>query len=108
MYNFATLLTLASVATTTLAATSKPKHYRLKTEVKPHQRGKGAYNDLYVVSYHTGAGLSDATFVKNASDSAVGYLNATSSSTDKAPDNVQAFELNGSEVPGYGENEDSI
>jgi len=95
MYNFSTLLTLASVATTALATSSEPKHYRLKSEVKPHQRGKGSYNDLYLITYHTGAGLNDATFVKNSSNAAVGYLNGTST------DSVQSFELSGSEVPWY-------
>jgi hypothetical protein len=95
MYNFTSLLTLASVATTALATSSEPTHYRLKTEVKPHQRGKGNYNNLYLTTYHTGAGLNDATFIKNSSNPAVGYLNGTSA------DNVQSFELSGSETPWY-------
>jgi len=96
MYNFVVLLTLASVATTTLAAADGRRQYRLKTEVKAHQRGKSSYSDLYVVPYHTGAGLNDATFVKNESAAAVGYLNGTSNERL-----VQAFELPGSETPWY-------
>jgi hypothetical protein len=101
MYNFNTLLTLASLATTALATSSEPTHYRLKTEVKPHQRGKGSYNNLYLTTYHTGAGLNDATFVKNSSDAAVGYLNGTSTSTAKAPDNAQLFDLSSNTSPWY-------
>ena len=101
MYNFYTLLTLASVATTALATSSEPTHYRLKTEVKPHQRGKGSYKNLYLTTYHTGAGLNDATFVKNSSDAAVGYLNGTSTSTAKAPDNAQLFDLSSNTSPWY-------
>jgi hypothetical protein len=101
MYNFSTLLTLASVAITALATSSQPTHYRLKTEVKPHQRGKGSYNNLYLTTYHTGAGLNDATFVKNSSNAAVGYLNETNTSTDKAPDHAQLFELSSSNTPWY-------
>jgi hypothetical protein len=93
MYNFSTLLTLASVTTTALATSSEPQHYRLVTKVKPHQRAKISYNNLYVTTYHTGAGLNDATFVKNQSAAAVGYLNGTGT------DNVQSFELPGSETP---------
>jgi hypothetical protein len=95
MYTFSTLLTLASVATTALAASTESQHYRLVTEVKPHQRAKSSYNSLYVTTYHTGAGLNDATFVKNQSNAAVGYLNGTGT------DNVQSFELSGSETPWY-------
>jgi hypothetical protein len=93
MYNFSTLLALASIATTALA-TAESQHYRLVTEVKPHQRSKSSYNTLYVQAYHTGAGLNDATFIKNQSDAAVGYLNGTGNS------NVQSFEFPGSEIPG--------
>jgi hypothetical protein len=95
MHTFSTLLTLASIATTALAASSESQHYRLVTEAKPHQRAKSGYNSLYVTTYHTGAGLNDATFVKNQSNAAVGYLNGTGT------DDVQSFELPGSETPWY-------
>jgi len=95
MYNFSTLLTLASVAITALATSSEPQHYRLFTQVKPHQRAKISYNNLYLTTGNTGAGLSDATFVKNRSAAAVGYLNGTGT------DNVQSFELPCSETPWY-------
>jgi len=39
-------------------------YYYFKTQVKDYQ--PAAYDDLYLVAYHTGAGLSDATFVKGA------------------------------------------
>ena len=101
MHTFSTLLTLASIATTALAASSESQHYRLVTEVKSHQRAKSSYNSLYVTTYHTGAGLNDATFVKNQSNAAVGYLNGTSTSTAKAPDNAQLFDLSSNTSPWY-------
>ena len=44
------------------------------------------------------AGLGDATFVRNASVAAAGFLNATNTSTAEAPDYVQEFDL-GTEFP---------
>lgn len=39
-------------------------YYYFKTQVQAAQ--PPAYNNLYLTAYHTGAGLSDATFVRNA------------------------------------------
>jgi hypothetical protein len=54
----------------------------------------------YVISHHTGAGLSDATFVRNASEAATGFLNATNTSTPNAPNYIQEFDF-GTEFPWY-------
>jgi hypothetical protein len=52
-------------------------YYYFKTSVKADQ--PTAYNNLYLVAYHTGAGLSDATFVKDAPlESHRGWFNGTS------------------------------
>lgn len=53
------------------------QEYRLKTDLKPGQRGKQRFNNLYIEAYHTGAGLSDAVMVKNATQYIVGFLNGT-------------------------------
>jgi len=52
----------------------------------------------YVTSYHTGAGLGDATFVRNASTAAAGFLNATNTSAAEGPNYVQEFDL-GTQFP---------
>lgn len=94
MYGLSNLVVLATMASTALAAASnETREYRLKTEVKPHQRNKRFYDNLYLYSYHTGAGLGDATFDRNSSAGIVGTLNATNTSTANAPDYVQQFDL---------------
>jgi hypothetical protein len=55
----------------------------------------------YLISHHTGAGLSDATFVRNASEAATGFLNATNTSTPNAPNYIQEFDF-GTDYPWYG------
>lgn len=97
---FSSLAVLASIASTAFAQLNDTGEYRLKTQVKPHQRGKGLYDNLYLISYHTGAGLSDATFARNASIGAKGFLNATNTSTADAPNYLQEFDL-GSTFPWY-------
>jgi hypothetical protein len=52
-------------------------YYYFKTSVQAYQ--PTAYDDLYLVAYHTGAGLSDATFVKGAPlEGHRGWFNGTS------------------------------
>lgn len=62
--------TLASLAALLVLAQADLKNhtqeYYLKTKLKPNQSGKEDYAGLYVSSYHTGAGLSDATLDKNS------------------------------------------
>ncbi|KIV86147.1 hypothetical protein PV11_01780 [Exophiala sideris] len=59
--------------------TTPPAQYYLQTKVV-----NGAHNDtgsnkdgLYVVSYHTGAGLGDAGLIANKTNAWIGYLNGT-------------------------------
>lgn len=92
MYSLS-LIALASLATTALGALNNTLEYRLKTEVKPHQRGKRFYDSLYLYSYHTGAGLGDATFSRNSSLGIKGFLNPTNTSAPEAPNYVQEFDL---------------
>jgi hypothetical protein len=52
-------------------------YYYFKTQVKDYQ--SVAYDDLYLFAYHTGAGLSDATFVKDTPyEGHRGWFNGTS------------------------------
>ena len=114
MYGLPTLVVFAVIASSALAALNDTSEYRLKTELKPHQRNKRLFENLvsyrlsllhvleliqqYVTSYHTGAGLGDATFVRNASAAPAAFLNATNTSTTEAPNYVQAFDL-GTQFP---------
>ncbi|GAB7335683.1 hypothetical protein MBLNU13_g07993t1 [Cladosporium sp. NU13] len=98
MYGLSTLAVVATIASSAVAALNDTGEYRLKTELKPHQRNKRLFENLYVSSYHTGAGLSDATFVRNASIAAKGFLDATNTSTAEAPNYFQEFDL-GTEFP---------
>ncbi|CZT18153.1 uncharacterized protein RCC_03993 [Ramularia collo-cygni] len=62
------------------AALNTTRMYYLKTQLKPDSdHGKAEYGDLWLSSYHTGAGTSDVTFLHdhNAStDHMKGYLGA--------------------------------
>jgi hypothetical protein len=40
------------------------QEYYLQTKLKPKQSGKGRFNNLWVVAWHTGAGLDDAVTLK--------------------------------------------
>lgn len=70
----ATVLLVLGVEATIKNTTQE---YRLKTDLKPGQSGKQRFSDLYLETYHTGAGLDDAVMVKNASEYIVGFLNGT-------------------------------
>jgi hypothetical protein len=59
------------------ALKNSTQKYRLKTDLKPGQPGKGRYNNLYLEAYHTGAGLDDAVMVPKKSSGIVGWLNGT-------------------------------
>lgn len=84
---FSTTLSALSIAVGLSSALPAPQsfppvpadtvYYYFKTQVQADQ--PTAYNDLYVVAYHTGAGLSDATFVKDAPlEGHRGWFNGTS------------------------------
>ncbi|RMX88652.1 hypothetical protein D0869_01466 [Hortaea werneckii] len=44
--------------------TNQSQEYNLQTCLKPGQAGKERFEGLWLVSYHTGAGLGDATFIE--------------------------------------------
>ena len=69
MHFLPTLLSFTTLLATVFAQAGGIKNntqeYRLMTRLKPNQRGKDRYGGLYVQTYHTGAGLSDAVLTKN-------------------------------------------
>lgn len=114
MYGLSTLAIFASIASSAVAALNDTGEYRLKTELKPHQRNKRLFENLvsnrmsvlhapklteqYVTSYHTGAGLGDATFIRNGSAAPAAFLKATNTSTADALNYIQEFDL-GTQFP---------
>lgn len=46
MYGLSTFAVLASIASTAVAALNDTTEYRLKTELKPHQRNKRLFENL--------------------------------------------------------------
>ena len=82
MHLSATVLAVATLASTAYSALNTTQEYRLRTSIKAHQRGKAHFNDLWLQAYHTGAGLDDATFTTNATAGSKGFLNATSSAQE--------------------------
>ena len=97
------LLTLANLTITASAAPASsdrvttvppPARYYLQTKVDGNLQDCGSNkNNLYVTSYHTGAGLGDATLVANISHAFEGYLNGTQQlfASDIGPWPLQAF-----------------
>jgi hypothetical protein len=68
---------LATLATTVMAA-----DFYLKTTGSTNP----SFNNLYVESYHTGAGLSDAVLSSNISTAAKFFQNETNIQADFGPD----------------------
>lgn len=64
------------------------KRYRLKTKLL---EGDATKDNLYIQTYHTGAGLNDAVLTPTFTSGTVGYLNATEGNW--------IFELNGATFP---------
>lgn len=84
MYN-PTLIIASLLAATTLATPisdldtrANPTNFKLKTTVINGKNDTGTKKgNLWVVSYHTGAGLGDATLINNQTEAEVAHLNAS-------------------------------
>jgi hypothetical protein len=63
---------------TNLETRAAPKNFKLKTTVVNGKHDTGSKKgNLWVYSYHTGAGLGDAALINNKTVGNVGHLNAT-------------------------------
>ena len=86
------LTSLITFITTALAtsidARQAPSQYYLRTSLVD-KYGDAFKNGLYVYSYHTGAGLSDAVLTPNVSIADVGFLNATHQQFDLGSTEIQ-------------------
>jgi hypothetical protein len=67
-----------SLATLATAVVAQHVDFYLKTSGATNPQ----YNDLYLESYHTGAGLSDAVLTPNISTAVKFYLNDTTVQAD--------------------------
>jgi hypothetical protein len=76
----ASLLAATALATpiSDIETRAPPTNFKLKTTVINGKNDTGTKKgNLWVVSYHTGAGLGDATLVSNKTIGNVGHLNAS-------------------------------
>jgi len=99
---FLAILTLAtSSPLLDTSSTTPPAHYYLQTKVV-----NGAHKDcgtnkteLYIYSYHTGAGLGDAGLSSNKSIAWQGYLNGTQQLFTTTGNNLGPWPLSISDAP---------
>lgn len=80
MYNPTLIISslLAATALATPLENRAPKNFKLKTTVLNGKHDTGTKKgNLWVVSYHTGAGLGDAVLINNKTEGNVGHLNAS-------------------------------
>ena len=99
MYFSTLLASAAALASVVVAAPAArevkpPAKYYLQTKVQPDQKDCGSdKNDLWLYSYHTGAGLGDAALGANKSLAMEAYYNTT--------DSQQYFTYEGNELGGW-------
>ncbi|KAI9762690.1 MAG: hypothetical protein M4579_000308 [Chaenotheca gracillima] len=91
--HWATTLTGCAAAFAALAsAGTTSSNYYLKTHVT--DGGDAKFDGLYLESYHTGAGFSDATFSSDNTNAIKGFLNDTRQVFDFGNDVVYGMNLN--------------
>lgn len=82
---------LAATAVANPVARSTKKEFHLKTTGAT----KADHNDLFVVTYHTGAGLNDAVLENKASSATPFSLNGTTATADLGTDYPWGIEIGG-------------
>ncbi|KAK5127302.1 hypothetical protein LTR08_004440 [Meristemomyces frigidus] len=86
------LLTLSTLLTTTLTQHTNlntSQEYNLRTCLKPNQPGKDRFENLWLSTYHIGAGQSDAVFLPNRNNNTTaGFLSPSNTTAD-----VKAYRL---------------
>lgn len=87
----ASIALLAATVSAGPVASRAPKTFTLKTSGAKND----AHNGLYLYSYHTGAGLSDAVFSDGSAHSAPVYLNGTTAQVDLGNDFPWGFKATG-------------
>ncbi|KAK0305728.1 hypothetical protein LTR91_009714 [Friedmanniomyces endolithicus] len=94
MQLLAALFALSALVAAALSqSVNTSQEYNLKTCLKPDQPGKQRFDNLYLYTYHTGAGENDVVFdAALTNSSAKGFLTPVTNST--APNNnFQQFDL---------------
>lgn len=101
MHFLAPATAVLCLTSSAMASLNTTREYYLKTQLAPGQPKKTRFANLYLESYHTGAGENDAVFTATKAAASKGFLNATSV---KRPNgkyfSEQLFDL-GSDFP-YG------
>jgi hypothetical protein len=99
--HLSTVFYVLGLASSAMASLNTSVEYQLRTQLKPHQRSKSRFDQLWLVASHTGAGLNDAVLYPNQTSGIKGFLNATSTTqANGKPFYNQLFDLGG-DVP-YG------
>ncbi|KAF2217248.1 hypothetical protein CERZMDRAFT_93298 [Cercospora zeae-maydis SCOH1-5] len=70
-------LVLAIFGLTVTSITVTGPLYQIKTELQPSSANKTDYNNLWLSTYHTGAGLNDVVFQSTQNNSAKAYFSPT-------------------------------
>jgi len=76
--SLATIISIAAANPVSQRQTGDENKFRLKTGGSSHTE----HNNLYVESYHTGAGASDAVLAPGLNSSAIFFLNGTNAQYD--------------------------
>ena len=70
-------LPLLGLALAQIPPLNTSQEFYVRTQVRPGQTGKEAFENLWLYAYHTGAGTNDAMLSSNKSHAARGSLNAS-------------------------------
>jgi hypothetical protein len=81
----------ATAVANPLISRSTNKEFRLKTTGS----SQADHNDLFLTTYHTGAGENDAVLEKKANAATAFYLNGTTALADLGTSYVWGFEIGG-------------
>lgn len=76
-----TLLSLAATGLAQISGANTTRSFLIKTCLQPNQTSSSnvsRFEDLYLTSYHTGAGLNDAVLTANASTGIHAFFNTSS------------------------------
>ncbi|KAJ5100364.1 hypothetical protein N7456_006416 [Penicillium angulare] len=89
------LASLALLAASTLATPVAPRAPTKEFKLKTTDSTISEFNNLYLYSYHTGAGLSDGVFSSNATAAPKFSLNGTTAYADLGTSFLWGVEVNG-------------
>lgn len=89
------ILSFATIIAAAVPVPTDTSHYKLKAVVLPTENEglKSHFSNLWLSSYHTGAGLNDVVFTTDCNASSVGNLSSTNLTSSTTPYYNQLFDL---------------